>query len=579
MKKLIYLVVVLAFGLTAGVASGDVVSGEEEDIVRINFQPQDSEVPEGYIIDYGKNFSPQNGLNYGFYGNESDTLGGTRDRDGAHEDQRYDTHIQLWEGNWTPKSKTWEIALDSGKYNIYIVCGDAVATDQVNTLDIEGTIVLDTDGQDNHDEYTLYDISVTDGLLTVKEADACDVENSDHYAHNSKLHFIHIEPKFLNPIIIDPNVMTAYEDGETKGDFGVSLRNEPPPGATITVTVDPNDGGPSEDFTFIGGDPCDGSITLTFTGKTATDTNSLDLSRGSCADWNPATRTSCWNAPLTVVFKAIDDDIAEPQETGDTLFELHYILVSSAWPEHPTDANYVGQRTVIAKVMDNDQANILFTYTYAEELPNATKFPVIGPGPVQIWEQPRYFWGSNIKWRKIGVTLQVPPSGGDVEIVVTKEGISGNQPIMVPPLTPASEPNCLTFTPTDDEVWDPCTMTSGWNVSQDITIWGVDDDVLQAEGAEAEGDQNYQAFIRFTVVDDGGDTRYTDIDRGVDIDIEDNECGAWGISYLDIVGDPSRVSDPNNPDCYVDIYDIIEFATRWFNCSDPQDAGCESYLD
>ena len=556
MKKLIYLVVVLAFGLTAGVASGDVVSGVGE-MIKINFQPQNSEVPEGYIIDYGKNFSPQNGLNYGFGvdGKEDDTLEGTRDRDGAHEDQRYDTHIQLWEGNWTPPSKTWEIALDSGKYNIYIVCGDAVATDQVNTLDIEGTIVLDTDGQDNHDEHELYDISVTDGFLTVKEADDGDVENSAHYAHNAKLHFIHIEPEFLNPIIIDPNVMMVYETDETEGDFGVYLLNQPPPEATITVTVDPNgdDDGPNEDVTLIGGDPCEGgTITMIF------DANN-------------------WDVPQIIAFKAIDDNIAEPP----VLVERSEILVSSAWPEHPTDANYVGQRTVIAKVMDNDQANILFTYTYAEELPNATKFPVIGPGPVQIWEQPRYFWGSNNKWRKIGVTLQVPPSGGDVEIVVTKEGISGNQPIMVPPLTPASEPNCLTFTPTDDEVWDPCTMTSGWNVSQDITIWGVDDDVLQAEGAEAEGDQNYQAFIRFTVVDDGGDTRYTDIDRGVDIDIEDNECGAWGISYLDIGNsDPCAVDDDGNPlpDCYVDIHDAIEMAIQWLDCSDPQDAGCESYL-
>ncbi len=55
MKKLIYLVVVLAFGLTVGVASG-------KEIVKINFQPEFSNVPEGYIRDYGKKFSVQNGL-------------------------------------------------------------------------------------------------------------------------------------------------------------------------------------------------------------------------------------------------------------------------------------------------------------------------------------------------------------------------------------------------------------------------------------------------------------------------------------------------------------------------------------
>jgi hypothetical protein len=90
-----------------------------------------------------------------------------------------------------------------------------------------------------------------------------------------------------NPIIIDPNVMTVYEEGETEGDFGVSLRNEPPSGDMITITVDPNNGNPSDDIMLIGGSGPIGSITLTF-------------------------NSDNWNVPQTVVFKAIDDDIAEP---------------------------------------------------------------------------------------------------------------------------------------------------------------------------------------------------------------------------------------------------------------------------
>jgi hypothetical protein len=66
-----------------------------------------------------------------------------------------------------------------------------------------------------------------------------------------------------NPIIIDPNVMTVYEEGETEGDFGVSLRNEPPSGHTITVTVDPNNGNPSDDIMLIGGSGPIGSIDRT----------------------------------------------------------------------------------------------------------------------------------------------------------------------------------------------------------------------------------------------------------------------------------------------------------------------------
>jgi hypothetical protein len=107
-----------------------------------------------------------------------------------------------------------------------------------------------------------------------------------------------------NPIVIDPNVMLVYETGATVGDFDVSMYNALPTGKTATVTVDPNSNGdgPSEDITLFGGDPCEGgTITMTFTDTTATDTNSLDLAIASCVDWNPATRTSCWNCPQPVV--------------------------------------------------------------------------------------------------------------------------------------------------------------------------------------------------------------------------------------------------------------------------------------
>jgi hypothetical protein len=244
----------------------------------------------------------------------------------------------------------------------------------------------------------------------------------------------------------------------------------------------------------------------------------------------------------------------------------------------------------------------LFTYSAlfssGDPTPEITYFE---GDSIQMVEQPVYSYGSPYVLKRnigvnIGVKLQVAPTGGDVRIVVFNEGESGNQPKLDPPLTEASDPNVLIFTAVDGQPFDPCTMTSGWNVSQNIKIWGNDDDELQIEEAFAEGDQNYQAGIAFIVADGGGDVRYQwevegdegpeteGLTRVVDIDIEDNECGAYGISYLD-VGNPNAATDPNYqdeegnplPDCYVNIHDVIEFATKWLNCSDPQNLNCESY--
>ncbi len=378
----------------------------------------------------------------------------------------------------------------------------------------------------------------------------------------------------VSPIIIDPNVSTVYETDETEGNFDVSLRNQPPPGATITIRVDPNsiaradgpEGGPSEDIILIGGSLVDGSITFTRTE----------------ADWSDVT---------TIIFKAIDDDIAEPPD----LIERSKILVSSSWPAHPTDANYVGEKTITARIMDNDQANILFTYTNEGTID--PKFHIRPGQSVKLREEPGYPpWSSDIRWRNIGVTLQVEPSGGPVKLqaeVVEVEFEAGgvepggdNLPWTDPNLLPGTDnPHfILPFEESDDP--NGMIFTAGnYNVSRNITIWGNDDDVLQIEEAFAEGDEDYHAVLVVTVVDDGGDTRYTDLERTVEFDIEDNECGAFGFLPLD-VGNPNAFTDPNYrdsdgnplPDCYVDIYDVIEIATKWLDCSDIHDPSCESYL-
>jgi hypothetical protein len=358
-----------------------------------------------------------------------------------------------------------------------------------------------------------------------------------------------------SPIVIDPNVMTVYETGGTEGDFGVSLANEPEPGETVTVTVDPNEA--SNDITLIGAD-MDDTITLIF--------DEFD-----------------WDQPQTIAFKAIDDAIPDVPE----LLERQRILISSVYSGPIQDPNWVGEKIVTVNVYDNDQPNILFTVTPANlETP---KTPIL-PFPetaVQLWEEEA---PAGLRWRKIGITLQMAPTGGPVKLQAEITG--DNLPLTDPclPYEEADDPNGLTFTAVTDQLWNSETMTSGWNVSQDIKIWGNDDAELQVLGEEgehpsAEGDQNYEATLSVWVIDDGGDVGYTDLEQSVEFDIQDNECGAFGVLAMD-VGNPNAFTDPNYrdedgnplPDCYVDIYDVIEFTTQWLNCSDPQDPACESYL-
>jgi len=344
------------------------------------------------------------------------------------------------------------------------------------------------------------------------------------------------------PILVDPNVMLVYETNETEGDFAVSLMNEPPAGATITITVDPNGGGPSEDITLIGGSGVTGSVTF-------------DLN------------DSNWDEPHTICFKAIDDDIPEPP----SLLEPQDILVSSSWPGHETDANFVGEKHVEVEVVDNDQANILFKYSSVGVA--ATNKWVTGP--VKLWEE-LGDW-EMLQWRNIGVLLQVPPSGNPVKLQAVVEGeVEGdNLPPtdLILPFPESPEPNGLIYT------------AGTYATPQKIKMWGNDDAVLQALDAAAAGDENYQATLSVWVVDDGGDDRFTGLERSVTFNIEDNECGAFGYLAMD-VGNPNAFTDPNYrdeagnplPDCYIDIYDVIELATQWLDCSDPQDPSCESYL-
>ncbi|MBN1123631.1 MAG: lamin tail domain-containing protein, partial [Sedimentisphaerales bacterium] len=147
--------------------------------VMVNFQPSDSQVPAGYVPDSGEAFGNRNnGYTYGWQSPNSKVY----DRLDEHADQRYDTNAYF------DSTGVWEIALEEDEYELFIVCGDALYTNQVNTIEVEGVKLTDPDGVDYFDEYEMT-VMVTDSRLTIGQAFG---------GSNAKICFIDISPTGLS---------------------------------------------------------------------------------------------------------------------------------------------------------------------------------------------------------------------------------------------------------------------------------------------------------------------------------------------------------------------------------------------
>jgi hypothetical protein len=183
--------------------------------VKINFQQTGGDVPEGYLPDGGEVFGDR-GNRYS-YGWNMDSTGGARNRNNADApDERYDTTQHLEKG----EHRIWEIELPNGTYDLLVACGDANHTDQINNMDVEGTVLLDPDGEDNYDEYELT-VEVTDGRLIIQMAEG---------ASNAKIMFVDIAQAV--PAV---NILAngGFEDGvpdpwSTYGDASLEVVQDDP---------------------------------------------------------------------------------------------------------------------------------------------------------------------------------------------------------------------------------------------------------------------------------------------------------------------------------------------------------------
>ena len=147
-------------GGSTGTTSVDYLSVREviQTPLRVNFQPQASEIPAGYVGDWGSSFDAGRGLGW------STSLDGrTRERQ-ANSDQRLDTLLYVG-----APAATWEAALTPGEYEVTVTVGDASYAQGPHFVTMEGVPLFTgaSTPAGSHLQRTAR-VQLIDGLLTLR---------------------------------------------------------------------------------------------------------------------------------------------------------------------------------------------------------------------------------------------------------------------------------------------------------------------------------------------------------------------------------------------------------------------------
>ena len=334
-----------------------------------------------------------------------------------------------------------------------------------------------------------------------------------------------------SPIIVDSNDMPVHEPqdaggptpmGPTNGQLQVSLAWKPGeslgyPDFTATVNVDPNEGDvPNEDFVFPDSNDPNGTITLTFT-------------------------QANWNQYQNVVVEAV----ADLDREGDQKYPIELTVTIDI-----ADPNFGNPTPVVVTefvgVVDNDIPFIV-------AIPPAIENVLSENDPCV----PYCF----------DVTLSHVPTD-DVHVLVARDSeyeiLLESMSVMDPPLGIADDPNKLTFTVSGNPTWNSTTMTSNWNVAQQICLEARDDDE-RGEGLDEEGIEWVPGFILLNGLSD--DPRYQSEEEdgelaelAVQFNVQDNDCGSAGYPPYDV-----------NEDCYIDLSEAAALYGQWLYCTLPYD--------
>jgi hypothetical protein len=354
----------------------------------------------------------------------------------------------------------------------------------------------------------------------------------------------------LSPITVDSNDLPVYEPfdpcepgfpggtpvvGPTEGQLLVSLTWQPGdpcyPAFNAIVTVDPNieGDGPHEDFVFPASTADDGSVTLGFT-----DAN--------------------WSDPQAVIVQAVKDLDREGDE--DYFVELT-VTIDIA---DPNFSNVVDQLSI--SVVDND-----------------VPYVVLSTDLIEISES------DPCTCVNLQIKLSHEPTH-DVFVRLFMGGFAKDEGLFFldPPLEPEGpDPNRLTFTVSGNPIWDPCTMTSDWDVEQTVTACPVDNNDLTEAWLEfVPGDIWIPVFsedVRYLAPDLYPDGSFADDPCTLDVEeesdgeaaeghvsvlVQDNECGAVGFAGMDF-----------NEDCAVGLADFANIYEQWLYCTEPYNVECD----
>lgn len=237
--------------------------------LHVNFQPPTSTVPANHVADSGSLFADRgNGWVYGW---TTSNTGSARERN-VNADQRFDTFIHTQAGS----SRTWELAVANGQYEVHLVAGDASYNDSVYKFNVENTLAVNgTPTSGNRFVQGTVTVDVTDGKLTISNATG---------AMNNKLAFVDIKS------------VHAGEEQPT-----VSVIN-------TDASASENGGGGLFTFTRAGGSTASPLTVLFQLGGTASNGNDYQQLLGTVTI--PAGATIA-----TVEIKPIDDSAVEGNET------------------------------------------------------------------------------------------------------------------------------------------------------------------------------------------------------------------------------------------------------------------------